>query len=233
MGEMIIRDYFRAFRWSKFKDVFWQGGFWIIYMGVIFPFCGGFTEKGEYYVTFQMIFLPCLFGFISCSLHPMELPKAMFLCPMSNGQRRDYVVQSCIFRICFTGSVGLLFTLGMIGLGLCDVVSGVALLGNYICLALLLCGFNERKGRTEEERNRSLLEHAGLRSGVEIADALCIILCSFGIACVLCWDTTPAPWVKWVFLAVVLLVECPLTAYFMKGWKAAVERAVSYEASNC
>lgn len=233
MGEMIIRDYFKAFRWSKFKDVFWKGGFWIIYMGVIVPFCGGFTEKGEYYVTFQMIFLPVLFCFISCFLHPMEIPKAMFLCPMSDRQRRDYVVQSCVFRICFTGSVGVVFTIGMIGLGLCDVVSGVALLGNHICLALLLCGFSERKGRTEEERNRSLLEHAGLRSGVEIVDALCIILCSFGIACVLCWDTTPAPWVKWVFLAVVLLVECPLTAYFMMGWKAAVERAISYEASNC
>lgn len=233
MKMMIVKDYFKAFRWSVFKDVLLKSGFGIVYLWVILPFICGFMERGEHYTTFQMIFIPILFNFISGILHRMELPKAMFLCPMSDGQRRDYVVQSCVFRICFTGSVGVVFTIGMIGLGLCDVVSGVALLGNHICLALLLCGFSERKGRTEEERNRSLLEHAGLRSGVEIVDALCIILCSFGIACVLCWDTTPAPWVKWVFLAVVLLVECPLTAYFMMGWKAAVERAISYEASNC
>lgn len=230
MFKWIVRDYFAAFRWGNIKEAMKNGGvFLIIYWGCLLPSIAGFIERKEYLLTYVLIIVPTAFTALSGKLHSMNLSKVMYLCPIGRKERREYIVKSCYFRIGLTAMVSILAVLILVCVGLCDWVTSIGLMFNGIVFALLMCGIEKKKSITEKEPYPPIEMN---RQGViEVVDVFFTLISSYGIACLLCWDTPVSWWVKYIFLGIALVVQLPLTIAYLTYWKKAVEEATDYESS--
>lgn len=230
MFKWIVRDYFAAFRWENIKEILKNGGLFVaIYLCGFIPVTGGFTEKKEYLLTYVLIAVPLAFISLSGKLHSIKLPKVMFLCPIDRNVRREYIVKSCCFRIGLHVAINALAILILVCMGLCDWVSSIVLELNSAFLTLFMLGVKKRKNSVYRDPFPST--EITKESIVGILNVFFVIISSSGVACMLCWDTPVAWWVKYIFLSIALVVQLPLTIAYMTYWKKAVEEAVDYESS--
>ncbi len=90
MNSRAIKDYFRAFRWKKlFSTELFMFYFWMLFGPL------QFMEVADKKVAALLIYycgaVLLLVAMLGISLNPVGLPKLMFLCPMCERQREDYV----------------------------------------------------------------------------------------------------------------------------------------------
>lgn len=227
MTGRIIKDYFAGFKWTNFKTKVANFAYLIVYFASILPAVGGFFEKGRYAAIYLFIAIPLLHVMNSGAIHIMRLPKMLFLVPMNQEMKRQYIVRSALFRICFCAFLGLVFTVPLVLLKICDLVVAVMLMFNVLMLSMILCGINERYDAQAKKKWPEIKSDCrGIIQGVNV---FITVISSYGIACMLCWDTYVADWVKWIFVGVAVFVQLPLTIKHMTYWNKAVEKALSYE----
>ncbi len=230
MTKRIVKDYFLAFRWGNFKEKVANALYMILYFTVLFPVIVGFYEKVQYVITYYLIAIPTIHIINSGALHIMRMPKLMYMVPLNENQKREYIVKSAIFRICFCTLLGTVCGLPLVLLGWCRVITYVIIVYDILTLALLFCGMNERYG--VEEREKYPPVKSDYRGIVQWVDVFLTIISIFGISCMLCWDDGPVNvYVNLVFIIPAILFQLPLTIKHMTYWKKAVEKAMHYEAS--
>ncbi len=209
----IIKDYFGAFRWSNFKTKVANLAYMVVYFTSILPVLGGFFEKAEYALIYFMIAIPIIHIMNSSCIHTMKLPKLMYMVPLSQEMKREYIVKSTIFRICFCTGLGVICALPILLLDLCNIVTFFLIIYNALTLALLLCGMTER-------------------SSIKVVNMCVTFISIFLIACMLCMDVKlMTKEVPLLFLIPAVLIQLPLTIKHMSYWNTAVDKAMSYEAS--
>ena len=59
-------------------------------------------------VQFLAVLLPLCFSYFSMAVHPVQLSKMMYLCPMNAKERSNYIYGSYFFRIAIQMSIGFL-----------------------------------------------------------------------------------------------------------------------------
>lgn len=230
MWKWVVRDYFAAFRGGKSKEGLKSAWWSIWYLGIFYPLMNDLYEDPKCMIIYATIAIPIIFGVVSGSVHSMALPKVMYLCPLKESVRKEYIEKSCIFRIFF---VSLLGTIGAMALwisGLCDGVTAGVSISNIVAWAVLSCGFDHKK-IDDSLKERFNTKESYMVSIIEAADTTITLISAFGVACALCWDTPVYWWVKWIFVGVAVFLQVPLTVRLLKNWNMVVERAASYEKS--
>lgn len=230
MTARIIRDYFAAFRWSNFKTKVANSLYMIVYFAVIFPVIMGMYEKVQYAIIYYLIAIPTIHTVNSGCLHIMKMPKQMYLVPLSQQMKREYIVKSAIFRICFCTLFGAVCTLPLVIFDMCHVITYVVIVYNILTFALIFCGMNERYNIEEREAWPQI--KSDTRGIVQGIDIVITTFSLFGIAFLLCQDEGMRNvYVNLIFIIPAILFQLPLTIKHMSYWNKAVEKAMNYEIS--
>lgn len=232
MMRRVIRDYFAAFRWHKIKEENKANSLWmIIYFTFFLPLLTIKTMRSwEGILIFDFVTFPIIFCMFAEVLHPMALPKIMYLCPMSREMRRDYIVKAVFFRIAFPLTMGVLAVVILLLSGKCDWLCGIGILLNDITFCVFLgSGINtNRYGKKDENGQKT----ANMDSGNGIMELVMIVttlLICLIYSSELTSDTLLPVWGKAILIGVILFLSVPITIQYLKGWQKAVERAISYE----
>lgn len=230
MTGRVIKDYFTAFRWSNFKEKVAHFAYLVVYFSAILPTIVGFFETWKSALVYVLMMIPTIHILNSGSLHIMKMPKMMYMVPLTQDMKREYIVKSALFRICFCSLLGMICTLPLVLMGICRVITYVVLVYDYVTFALLLCGMNERYGIEERDAwQETKSDCRGLIQGVNI---FLTVISLFGIACMLCWDGGMVNvYANLIFIIPAILFQLPLTIKHMTYWNTAVEKALSYERS--
>lgn len=232
MWKWVVRDYFAAFRWEKSKEWLKTGNAWwfILYFGLLFPSICGMWSSDQMVSVYYIMALPVMFSAFSTAVHPVGLPKVMYLCPMEQERREEYVAKSYLFRMLVVVLLEMMVAIVFLIWGIADVVTACVIVGNGLFWAIASSGLGHQwVDALTKERLKSATPYAlgGLAAGLLLVSAFS----QFGLVCMLCWDNPVAWWVKWIFVAVALFFQLPLAIKLLQNWNIAIKRAASYEAS--
>lgn len=136
MLRKVLEEYRDGFRWSRFKETYHYTMLWYyLYLFCFFPIILNINEEtvklGAYYLTM----LPVMLGMYTVAAIPIRLPKQMFLCPMTQAERKKYVTM--LFGVRYLGTV-IPGTIAYIIAVACKMIPTVflliQLLGLYTCV---------------------------------------------------------------------------------------------------
>ena len=168
MMKLVVRNYFAAFRWNNIKEEMKKGELYYLlfyWLGII-PMLWGVWQTKEETVIYYMLVFPMLFFELSIRIHPMRMPKIMFLCPMNKRMRKEYISKFICFRILniiLVGGIGIAVL--MLG-GLCDWICAIGLFLNICVVAITYYSdnLNSYNGKHESYQIDIDTIHGGLES---------------------------------------------------------------------
>ena len=172
--KMVIRDYFFAFRICNIKERYGGRNFanWfpLLYPLIVMPILAGEKLSAEpvMYIQHYGVTLIFLYSIFAAPLHPVVLPKLLYLCPMDVSERRNYIWQSYVLKI------GIGMTVSILGTALLVICTGLSIVYGTVFVmmvaATILCSAN-MDGRNVQkcaETQRSVYIYSGT-DGWEIA----------------------------------------------------------------
>lgn len=117
MLRKVLKDCRDGFRWSRFKEICNFSMLWsYVYLLTFFPIIMHLNEKTERLGRYFIMMFPMLLGMYSLLAIPIRLPKQMFLCPLTEKERKQYVKTLFMVRFAvpvlvsvLTYSVSLIF----------------------------------------------------------------------------------------------------------------------------
>lgn len=226
----IICDYLNGFRWSRIKQVYHNGGWWMyLYFFVFFPGLADFYKNAECAVIYYFIMFPVIFCMFASPLHPLGMPKVMYLCPMDRKQRRLYIKWTGYLHIAAVFLIGILGVLGLVIFIKIDWLCICGIMLNVILMSIFCCGINP-KGFGSTAANGKRYMATNTKWGIcETVGMIATMLSELYYCYVLRWNGTESTWVKLIALGFGVLVQLPLAMHYLKGWQGAVERALDYE----
>lgn len=227
----VIKDYFAAFRWSNFNKKVSNTAYMIVYFTTILPMVAGVYEKLDYALVYYAVLIPVIHTLNSACLHIMKMPKIMYMLPLSQDMKRDYIVKSGIFRICFCSGFGIVCTLPLLFLKSCHIFTYLLIVYNLITWSLIFCGMNERYNIEEREAWSNVVksDYRGIDQGINVFFTAMALI---GLVCMLCWDGGMVNvYANLLFAVPAVLIQLPLTIKHMSYWNKAVEKAMNYETS--
>ena len=252
MWQHVIRDYFRAYRWNNIKRT-WkisQSTGYIV-MGIMFLSIVMMTDTYETMIDGVMVrkpdfnvfmgqtdtvlffayIVPVIFIWLSIMVHPVRLPKMMYLCPMDRKERTEYVYNSFRFRIIFSMMIALV---GIGELILFFGFDGIAISALFIndlifCMLIPSAAVSERNGRSEDKVNnwatediKTILESFITMLGVFSSMAFTVFLTNQGMS-------AEAKVGEVILFVVMLLFEIPMAKGYRKYMKQELDAAICYE----
>lgn len=234
MMRLVIRDYFTAFRWKKIKENNKVASLWyIVYFSFFLPLMVlGSLRTGEGILIFNLVTFPIVFGLFAETIHPLRLPKMMYLCPMTKKMRKEYITKTCFMRIMVPIVLGIMAVAGLLVSGKCDLLCGAGILLNDIIFSVFVgagvningYGMLQNIGRTTGNMNaKNIL--------LEVIISVITILAGFIYSSELTSDTGFSTWEKWILLGTLLVFSFPAIVVYLRGWQASVEYAINYESS--
>ena len=235
--KMVVRDYFGAFRWTKIKECYkssvFGNWFLVVYLFVIFP--GLFLEGREIAgdavgltIQYLVVMFLIAYGLFAAPLHPVGLSKLMYLCPMSEAERRKYVYQSYVFKVGFgmaltvVGVLVLIFTTGL------NVAYGCFVI--FAELGIVVCDGNVTKAgiRACVAEKKSIV--FGATGDVVDSFALVIaVFIGFYLGAMVELNQDMDLTMTMVVACAMIVLEVPLMIYSIKKVKPTLEAAVRYE----
>lgn len=230
----VIRDYFAAFRIDRIKAGYRSGNpftnwFPIVYVLFVMPASlQVFTKSLDVTIRFFVTGVLLLFDLYAAPLHPISLPKLLYLCPMSETERRDYIRKSYGFKIGFP--VGL-SALGMAVLWIFGKINGI--FGLVVIAetgAIAICG--GIMGRAQKDgyaREKKPSDNFEGRDGWETLAIIVSVACAFFTMLYAVWLEDFWDIMSLVCVVCMVCMELPLTILMIRRVKPAQERALNYE----
>lgn len=231
--KIVVRDYFAAFRWSKIKESFGgnNSGWWpVLYVYVLMPITSARNwERGpEHIICHICVATIVMFGAFSAPLHPIALPKLMYLCPMDESERKDYLKKSFFFKI-IAG-----FVISVVGIALLVLFTELDIVyGAVIILAemlYVLCSANIDGANIEKCIKE---QHVSFIYGGEDVWGSVIRFISLGFALFVVlgigWQEDFRTTFGAVFVGIMLVIEVPCVIRMLKKSMLAIEAATKYE----
>ena len=250
MWQHIIRDYFRAYRWNNIKRT-WkisQSTGYIV-MGIMFfsivmltdtyetmidgatvrkPDFNVFMGQTDTVLVFAYI-VPVIFIWLSIMVHPVRLPKMMYLCPMDRKERTEYVYNSFRFRIIFSmviASVGigaLILFIGFDGIA----ISALFINDLIFCMLIPSGAVHERNGRSDDKVNDWADIKMTLETFITMLGAFSSM--AFGMFLINPEMSAEAKVGEVVLFVVMLMFEIPMVKGYRKYMKQELAAAICYE----
>ena len=217
---MMWRDYWRAFRLDNLKRV-WEsdkGKYWLPMYLMIYPLLLGGSiwedrNRNGNILLYIAVMGPIVFVVFSEIIHPIRLPKIMYLCPMTDDSRREMIRNGYCFRVCLHWGVQMLGLLAVVIYGDFDPVIGAEFAINSLLLSMLVA-VEKKTGTTCQDG----VKVVAIFSNVIMASALV--------------DRDYSLVFKLVMLGLIMAVQLPLMRYSWIFIRCELEDAIDYEAGR-
>lgn len=234
---MVIRDYFAAFRIDRIKAAFGSGnqfsGWWlIVYVLFIMPASlQVFAKSPDAIIRFYVTGVVLLFDMYAALLHPVSLPKLLYLCPMSEAERRDYIRKSYAFKIGFIIGLSVVVMSVLWLFGKINGIFGLVVIAETGAIAICngIMAEARKDGCAGEKKSSDIFEG---RDGWETLAIIVSIACAFFTMLYAVWMEDFWDIMSYVFVACIVCMELPLTILMIRRVKPAQERALNYEGIN-
>lgn len=161
--------------------------------------------------------LPMLFVIFLAVSHPISLPKQMYLCPMSRGERKKYIVHLYYFRIILHMTVCVAGIVIMIPFTRHNVIAYIQILLNDFILSILTESYNQNKSENEK------------RQVYKIVIILVLVGLNFIQLIVLSDMESAHTMITAAEGIIFILAELPVLYFCCKDMKKQIEAAVFYE----
>ena len=228
MMRQVIRDYFMVYRAGRWKIV---GSNWFlpVYCLTVMPmtmqlFGRGIMQIIDFYVTAVVI----LFALYAAPLHPVTLPKLMYLCPMSAAARRTYIAKMYLFKVLFPIGLAVLGMGALAVFGKMSAWYGVcvvfAVAGISVCTSL----FREERVKACIEKNQSTVFYGGA-DGWETFAVIVALFTGLFLLFFSVWAKEADRIIGVVVFVCMAVFELPLTIMMARRIRPALDAAVWYE----
>lgn len=225
----IICDYFMAYRAGRWKTAGINSATLMIYCLAVFPCLSRLYEKGALVIgTFYVTAVIILYTPYAAQLHPVTLPKLMYLCPMAASKRHAYLAGAYAFKVLFPVGIaalamGLLAALWGVSVwyGACVVL---AVAGEAVCTSLLRA---ERIAACTIKK-----QSAAFYGGADGWETYAMIVADFmGLFLIIIsmWADEFGGYLKWAVLVPMAVLELPITAKMLRRVPEALNAAVYFE----
>lgn len=232
--KMAIRDYFFAFRLNNIRERYGGRNFanWfpLLYPLIIMPILTGERLSAEpiMYVQHYGVTLLFLYVIFAAPLHPVALPKLLYLCPMDVSERRGYIRQSYVLKIAIGMAVAVLGTaLLVICTGL-SVSYGMVFIMSEAAAILCSANMDGRNVKKCEETQRSVYIYSGT-DGWEIAALIISVVVGFFVILGVQWQEDFSGMGGIVFSAVLIVIELPFVILSVRKSRKVIDAAMNYE----
>lgn len=224
MLKNIVRQYTRAYKWSRLAEQFRQCP-QVIYFPIWFLFVmletlisSSLRER----IVFFLVFFPMMHSYFSGVMHSVRLNKMMYLCPMDSVGRRSFIYRFYYFRICFHMGFALAGILAMFLFGRPNILPVVGILCNDFVISCLLPW--EKTGEdqwdiTKETLYKVFIVYIAGICNMILTEALMDREALRGIA----------EGIAMLPMGILVLVQIPLCIRYRRFIKVELERAVEYE----
>ncbi len=230
----VIRDYFSAFRIHNIKERYGGGNFanWfpLVYPLVIMPILAGERSAAEpvTYIQHYGVTLIFLYSLFAAPLHPVVLPKLLYLCPMDASERRVYVRQAYVLKI------GIGMAMSILGTVLLVIFAGLSITYGAVFVlsatATIICSAN-MDGRNVQkcaETQRSVYIYSG-KDGWEIAALIISMVSGYFMILGVQWQEDFSNMGGILITAVLIAIELPFVVMTLKRSRQIIDAAVNYE----
>ncbi len=219
MMRQIALDYFRGFRWklsTEKKKPYIQWPALFLWAWIIFDNAYQYADRGDLgrwweSIVVILFVVPPVFSMFSATLHPARLGKMLYLIPMTEDARREYIYRSYYFRMGVQMLVAVIAFLATTFLVEYDILLAVVFLLNSLFGSIMVLS-----GRSDEKGNG----YWSAITGLSLCFQLLFIVFMFG---------SEGLWSEIFFLILFLSVSVPITLKCRKYIKRNLESAVRYE----
>ncbi len=221
MLELIVRDYFSAYRWEHIKEDGKLNAIWyLLYCMIIVPLMMGLSFGRHGYVKCLLVAIPAVWIGLSASLHSMRLPKIMFLCPMDYKMRRQYIIIAFWFRMCFHTAIGALGGIATMLVG-GDALTAIAIIINNAIFSFYCSGMNVNGVEKKIASKRGIIETTGFIFTLLLVINYGAIVEAGGLLKQKLWEQ--------VLVGIAVVIQLLLTRKYATYWQSAVAAATDYE----
>lgn len=229
MWKRVIRDYFAAFRREKLKEAAKTGNWWMYpYFALVLPACLQVFRDVQSTTAYFLVMIPILFSSFVLSVYPATLPKIMYLCPMSNSARKEYMEKSRVVRSAIAAGISLISITIVALLGVAEWIYLVAIFSNHCMFALVMSSIINENGHGTLDVNGKRVVDWDSKAGILEGCMLVIVMITAFIQASVEWEDTSLleGSLLWAIPAV---LELPIVVWFCRHWSENVERALCYE----
>lgn len=232
MIKMVLKDYREGFRWSRLQKTYQFNMIWTyVYFLTIFPILMRLNEKSGRIVRYYAFAFPLLFGLYTLSAIPIRLPKQMFLCPLSGGERISYVKTLFMVRLIIPVVLGMMVYGLAVALGAAEpVLLWVQFFG--MASVMLNGSITNWPGSTWErdEKKKSRLKNPKLKGLYGISLTGMITAMFFAMIPMIGWDgETDLLYEISMVLFGMLAIICDVLV--LRYFRPMIEMAIDYETS--
>lgn len=232
--KMVIRDYFFAFRIRNVKERYGGRNFanWfpLLCPLIVMPILAGEKLSAEpvMYVQHYGVTLIFLYSIFAAPLHPVVLPKLLYLCPMDASERRNYIRQSYVLKI------GIGIAVSILGTALLVICTGLSVAYGTVFVmmvaATILCSANMdgRNAQKCTETQRSVYIYSGT-DGWEIAALIVSMAVGYFVIFGVQWQEDFSGMGGILFGTVLIAIELPFVILSVKKSGRVIDAAVNYE----
>lgn len=232
---MIIREYLAEFRLGRMKEKYgsylWSYfylGFYTLTIFPIFLWSDHSEHQAGNMISYYVLAVLMLFSFYSDMLHPIGMTKLMYLCPMSERQRRQYLIHSYWFKIAVSTGVTLL---GLLVLGVLHLINWAyaGLMFLNIVEITLCCSLMMEKRMKESLEKKKLFMLSNSRDGWETFGIVLALLLGFFMLLSVNWQEEMIGILGIVMAIIMLAVELPIAIRTVKRVNDVIRMAMNYE----
>lgn len=225
MFQKAVRNYLAGFRRESVRKSYGNGELFEFVYFCVLPILLDGNRKKENILFYILIILPVLFCRFAEPMHPMALPKIMYLCPLSEEERRSFVRASGLLHLAVPVMLEMV-SLAILGkLGLVDWISAEGILLGITMLSVWCCGMSRRKA----ERYKIIFDVATAEGVQKMLGVMWGILTIVVFVCMQCWDFPVNIRTKCIWLGAAAVLQIPLVIGRRSVWKKTVEEAAFYE----
>ena len=193
---------------------------------VLWPMMAKIWNEGwEACVGYYLTAVPILLAIYVTPLHPIALPKLLYLCPMSREERKRELWKAYLFKIAVPAVLSICMMTVLVVL---DITSPLfALLTVLATLLQAVCfgSMTTQKLREWTKKNGIIMNSM---SGWELVGRIVASLCSYVYMLLCIAEAREEVWAG-IIAALVLLPEIPVAVGAVKRAVRVVEQAMQYE----
>lgn len=225
MIEWVLREYFSIFSWQSIKGSK-KGSWWhIFYFMFLVPLMLQTYKEEGMLLMYYMVMIPIVFCIWMESRHSTLLPKVMYLCPLNQEMRKQYVKYTYYTWICVPILLGILGVVVLLCLGICDVIAAIIILFNITTISICAGGCRYVNGKSSISETGTLASNSGLLESFILMVGMLTGL----FAVLFVQEIWAIPWFKWGFLIAEVVVQGLMMRAFLKKWKAVSKQLLTYE----
>lgn len=236
MTGRVVRDYFMAFCWSNIKASF------NLYLFIIYAYLFGclpvlnsgiIAREKVNLLRLTVISGLAMFIVLVAVVHPVAMPKIMFLCPLSRAQRREYIRKAWLLKIAVPITMSVILMSALIACGQIDFFGGIQITAAMGVLAISTSTVGQRDAGKQtpgkERRNIWEMTKDGWIVAAMIASSMitAILLSIYSADDVMINATE-----KIVIAAGCAIVELPLTIQVLRRIVPKLTAFADYEGSS-